>query len=180
MRLTFQNANNILHAQKMKCLQWEGLRYKKSVKFRVIHWQSAYHVVLWNPSVFYLFFSKTWIYPVYIILKPPPTLSFFPPCSQSERWRATCWWLWISSTTCHWRTCGSSGEPNCTRVVTPCPSSSTTGGTDTLAWDSWACATSQVGATATFNQIPSLCVLFLDGNKKKEIWWIGDWFLSSL
>lgn len=65
-------------------------------------------------------------------------------CSLSERWRGMCWWRLISSTTCRWRTSGSSEAPNSMRAGTPWPSSSTTGEMDTTAWGSWVYATSQV------------------------------------
>ena len=64
--------------------------------------------------------------------------------SPSERWQATCWWPWTSSTTCLWKTWGSSEGPSCTRTATPSQSSSTTDGMGTSACVSWDWKTSQV------------------------------------
>lgn len=71
-------------------------------------------------------------------------MSLFWFCSPSEKWLAMCWWRSTSLTTCHWRTWGSFEASRCTRAAILWPSSSTTDGTATTAWGSWACATSQV------------------------------------
>lgn len=70
--------------------------------------------------------------------------------SQSEKWQAMCWWPWTSSTTCLWRTWGSSEEPSCTRTGTPSQSSLTTDVMETSACVSWVWKTSQVSDWIVF------------------------------
>lgn len=97
--------------------------------------------------------------------KPPLTLTFYNSVySPYEKWLATCWWLWTSSTTCLWRTWGSFVEPSFMRTATRLQSFWIIDGMETLAFDSWVLKTSQ--ASGWIDVAGYLILIYLN------IWWI--------